>query len=414
MTSPIRALSRSPIDPDRASRRPGRGPLPCVALAAALTVVVAGCGGSGSTSSTPAAGAGAQAARGQGAQSVAVSVTPAGCTASPASVPAGAVNFTVRNVGAAAVDEIELSKAGDDDILGSREDLKPGTTRTFSLRLAAGPSSLGCDGATNDTGPLTVTGSAAAPALSAAQQAVASGYKTYALARADELIARTKIFTDALRGGNLTAAMAAYGPAHMIYEDIEFVGDHVDDGKLDEAIDARQTPTQEEGGGMANWTGFHRLEKMTFGDRTLAGAPALATKLDSDVAAFRSLLVAHSFTPPELANGAAASIDESLEVHLPALEDHYSHTSLWDVAGKLASATKISSLLGPSVAQTDTGVASQVQTALTTMTDKMATLRTSDGRYLDYSTVGSADRQILTTDATRLDDALSKLPALVV
>ena len=408
-------------------------PLTGLALTALVaSVAVSGCGSGGTSvgsatgassqpvvansqsaeASQPADANNGQPVGGGAAQAVAVTVTPAGCSAAPESVPAGPVNFTVKNVGAPKVTEIELAKAGDNDILASREDLKPGLTRTFSFPLAAGSYTLGCEGATKEAVPFTVTGSAAASMLSPAQQAVAASYKTYALTRADRLIATTKLFTNALRGGNIQAAMAAYGPAHMIYEDIEFVGDHLDDGKLDQAIDARQTAADEEGG-QENWTGFHRLEKMLFADHTLAGARPLANRLDTDVVALRRVVAAHSFQPAELANGAAASIDESLQVHLPALEDHYSHTGLWDVAGKLASAKELFSVLKPTVAQADPGVADQVQTALDRMTSQMDKLK-KGGRYVDYSTVTPADRKALTTYATQLDDALSKVPALVV
>lgn len=394
-----------------------RGPAVTLAALAALAVstVTAGCGGgsSGSGDGQAAGASGAAPRSGSAAVAVAVSVTADGCSASPASVPAGPVSFTVRNVDADDVSEIELSRAGDDDILASRENLMPGSTRTFSVRLAAGSYSLGCEGAKNEAGPLAVTGSAAAPTLSAAQQAIATSYHTYAVGQAGQLVTKTKVFTDAIRAGDMTAAMNAYGPAHLIYENIEFVGDHVDDGKLDMAIDARETAAQEGDGDQTEWTGFHRLEKMLWGDRSLTGAAPLATRLDTDIAAFRDLLGSHSFTPVELANGAAASIDETLEVHLPALEDHYSHTGLWDVAGKVESANQIFTLLRPTVEQADNGLAEQVQTELTGITGKLATLRTGD-RYIDYSTVADPDRKALIATATRLDDALSKVPALVV
>lgn len=48
---------------------------------------------------------------------------------------------------------------------GQTGNLKPGTSRTFSLRLPAGSYCLVCEGANNETGPLTVTGSAATPTV---------------------------------------------------------------------------------------------------------------------------------------------------------------------------------------------------------------------------------------------------------
>jgi len=59
-------------------------------------------------------------------------------------------------------------------------------------------------------------------------------------------------------------------------------------------------------GDQTEWTGFHRLEKMLWGEKSLTGAAPLAARLDTDVASFRDLLGSHAFTPVELANGAAA------------------------------------------------------------------------------------------------------------
>jgi iron uptake system component EfeO len=391
------------------------------AVTAVCAAAAAGCGGASAGSSasagaaTPASGgAGGAAGGGAGAaQTVAVTVTAAGCAARPASVPAGPVVFNVRNTNADDVDEIELAKTGDEDILASRENLKPGATRVFALRLAAGSYSLNCEGATNGTGPLTVTGSATEPTLTPAQKAIADSYHTYALGQADQLITKTKTFTDAIRAGNMAAAMDAYGPAHMIYENIEFIGDHVDDGRLDTAIDAREAAAQESPGGLAAWTGFHRIEKLLWGQHTMTGGAALATRLDADLVTFRRLLFSHSFTPAELANGAGASIDESLDVHLPAAEDHYSGTSLWDVAGKVESAREIFSLLSPGLAQSDTGVNDQVSAALTNLTGQLTALRPG-GRFVNYATVDGPKRQTMINTAIQLDDALSRMPGLVV
>ena len=48
-------------------------------------------------------------------------------------------------------------------------------------------------------------------------------------------------------------------------------------------------------------------------------------------------------------------IDEMLEVHLPALEDHYSHTGPWDVAGKIESANQIPACCGRPSSRPTTG-----------------------------------------------------------
>ena len=86
---------------------------------------------------------------------VALVATKDGCAPAPATLPAGPMTFTIRNDNAPAVSEVELMKGS--KILGEKENLIPGKTASFSLRLAAGTYTVYCPGATTDKATFVVT-----------------------------------------------------------------------------------------------------------------------------------------------------------------------------------------------------------------------------------------------------------------
>jgi iron uptake system component EfeO len=116
------------------------------ALGLAAAAMLTGCA-SASSGAAP-VGSGAPA-------SVSVVVTKAGCAPAPATLPAGPMTFTIRNDNAPAVSEVELMKGS--KILGEKENLIPGKTDSFSLRLAAGSYTVYCPGATTDKASFLVT-----------------------------------------------------------------------------------------------------------------------------------------------------------------------------------------------------------------------------------------------------------------
>ena len=123
-------------------------------LSTAAVVVLAGCSSPApsASSSEPAApsqsaaaGSAAPAAPGE----VTVTVTEAdGCVASPDTVPAGQVTFTITNVDALSVTEVEL--VAEQRIVGERENLVPGFDSTFSASLDGGSYQVFCPGAATE------------------------------------------------------------------------------------------------------------------------------------------------------------------------------------------------------------------------------------------------------------------------
>ena len=119
-----------------------------MALGTALTAVVllAACG-SGAPTAAP------------GTSNVRMELTDAGCAPQPESVPAGPVTFTVVNNGTSKVTEGELQAQS--RIIGEKENVTPGLSSTFTLRLDPGLVPDLLPRSRDDSSPFTVTGSAA-------------------------------------------------------------------------------------------------------------------------------------------------------------------------------------------------------------------------------------------------------------
>jgi hypothetical protein len=190
-------------------------------------------------------------------------LTDAGCQPSPNSAPAGVVNFKVNNDNANGVSEAELLSGG--KILGEQENLSPGLSGGFSLRLDNGSYQIYCPGAAQEHWDFTVTGQSTAswrtnPALVAAT----TQYATWITGQVNQLTTSTQSFVDAVNAGDLQQAEVTYGAARVFYERVEPVAEiwgslYLD---IDGRIDDFDKP--------ADFQGFHK-HATSWGSRT---APA--------------------------------------------------------------------------------------------------------------------------------------------
>jgi iron uptake system component EfeO len=343
-----------------------------------------------------------------GATRVAIELTDDGCTASPASIPAGPATFEVTNRNATKVTEVELIQG--EQIMAEKENLAPGLSGTFSLNLKPGRYQLYCPNAKTEKTDVTVTGTAVEgsldPAVAGALADATSGYQKFVIAEVDKLIPATKTFTDAVRAGNLDAAKAAFAPARYHYEEIEPVAESF--GDLDPGIDARADNVENP----AQWTGFHRIEKALWADRSLAGMAPIADRLDADVAKLKTLVATATYQPAQLANGATELLNEVATSKITGEEDRYSHTDLSDFEANVLGGKAAIDLLMPVLARLDASLASTVDQRFTDVLDSLKPYKKGDA-FVDYSTVTEDQRRALTQKVDALAEPLSQIAAKV-
>ncbi len=362
-----------------------------IATIAGLGLLAAGCAKS---NPKPAAGA----------TVVTVKLTDKGCRPSPATAVAGPVTFQITNQDASKVTEAELLKGS--TILGEKENIAPGLNGSFSLKLDAGTYQVYCPGAATEKFDFTVTGtaaSAAEPAVKSDLDHATAGYRQYVIAEVGKLVPATKAFTDAVRAGDIAAAKSRYAPARYYYEEVEPVAESF--GDLDSDVDARIDDVDD----VSSWTGFHRLGKALWQDKSLSGMSPIADRLDADVKKLQTLVATATYQPAQLANGATELLNEVGSSKITGEEDRYSHTDLSDFKANLAGARKAYELLRPALAKIDPELAMTVSQRFD---DVAAALEPYDG-VTDYSTVDDAARRDLTQVIDALAEPLSQVAAKV-
>ena len=350
----------------------------------------------------------------QGASEVLVTVTDKGCEPSALSVQAGRTTFKIKNQSRRALEWEILNGVR---VVEERENILPNFTQSLSATLEAGDYQMTCGLLSNPRGKLTVA-AAAAPAAPAASAAPAGGatpgagstatasqgtppgktgaadigaavaeYKVYVVKEVDNLVIQTQSFVEAVKAGQLDEARSLYAPTRQHYERIEPVAELFDD--LDKSMDVRADDFAKKERD-PNFTGFHRIEKALFTDRTTAGMGPLADKLLADVKELQKRL-------------------STLEIPAPKMEDRYSRTDLWDFQANVDGATKIVEILRPMVASRDPALVDRVQKNIGRVNEILAKYRASDGRFESYEKLTTRDRNGLKGPVTALAEDLSTL-----
>lgn len=383
----------------RPSRRGRLLALP--ALAATTGLLVAGC--------VSQQGTGQHAAQG-GNGTVTITLTPNGCQPSPDSVPAGVVEFKVSNANADKVSEAELLTGG--QMLGEQENLSPGLSGGFSLRLDGGRYQIYCPGAAQEKWDLTVTGQSAAswkdnPALVQAT----TDYGTWVTDQVGQLVTATQNFVTAVQAGDLDQAKLLYPQARVFYERVEPVAEIW--GDLDTNIDGRV----EDFDNPADFKGFHKLEQLIFQQQNLAGAGPIGAELLSNVQQLQTLVAKATYQPAEIADGATSLIDEIQSSKVTGEEDRYSHVDLVDFKANLDGSMQAFNDLVPALQKIDPDLVRVIQDRANAVNQALVPYQAQPGYlntgYVDYSTVTADQRKALSQAVNALGEEMSKVAAKV-
>ncbi|MGI4895383.1 MAG: iron uptake system protein EfeO, partial [Janthinobacterium lividum] len=337
---------------------------------------------------------------------VTITITDDGCTAEPASIPAGSTTFDITNTGASAVTEAELVNSGG-RIVGERENLTPGLSASFSLDAPAGDYTVQCPNAATETTKFTVTGAGASSTGDPLFLAATQGYQDYVRAQVADLVTATAAFATAVEDGDVEKAKALYGPARIPFERIEPVAESF--GDLDPLIDARVADVADP----TTWGGFHRLEQALWVDGTTEGMAPVAQKLVADVGTLNGLVQTTTYQPADLANGASGLLDEVASSKVTGEEEAYSHLDLLDFAANLEGARKAFDLLTPALQVTDPELVTTLSTQFDSVTAALAPYRQGDG-YVAYTTLGPDQVRVLATAVDALAEPLSTVSGKVV
>lgn len=334
---------------------------------------------------------------------VGVTVTDKGCVPARLTVPAGKTAFRIKNDSHRAL-EWEILQGV--TVVAERENILPGFAQTLTATLAAGDYQMTCGLLSNPKGTLTVAaGTHEANAVTPDLAKPIAAYRVYVLSEVDALVTATAAFTAAVKAGQLDEARRLYAPARVHYERIEPIAELFND--LDGSIDARvddferkeQDPT---------WTGFHRLEKGLFADKTTNGLGAIAEKLAGDTVELRKRLDELELPVKNVVGGPAELIEEVASKKISGEEDRYSHADLWDFQANIDGAQQIYGLLKPLLAAQDAKLVGRIDGNFTKVDATLAKYKAGDG-FKSYDTLTGPDKNALKRSITALAEDLSKL-----
>jgi iron uptake system component EfeO len=350
----------------------------------------------------------------QDVQTIQVTLTNDGCTAEPSSANAGPVTFTVKNVGGDQVTEVELVK--NDLIVGEKENLAPGLSGSFSVKLQAGDYELYCPDAATERTPFAVTAAGASasavadPAVMAALGQAESGYRGYVQQEVAQLVTQTQALADAVNAGDVATAKAIYPEARLHYERIEPVAESF--GDLDPAIDMREDDVSDDN----PFTGFHRIEKALWQENSLTDMGPVARDLLAKTQELQSLVndpASFTIDPAQIANGAVELLDEVAQSKITGEEERYSRLDLLDMAANVEGSQKAFELLQPSLELIDAPLADTISGRFAALNSALAPYRQGT-TWTAYDQLTPAQVRVLSQAVGDLAEPLSQVAAILV
>ncbi|MBP0997806.1 iron uptake system protein EfeO [Serratia fonticola] len=336
---------------------------------------------------------------------VLVTVNDKQCEPMQLTLPAGKTQFVVHNTSQKNL-EWEILKGV--MVVEERENIAPGFTQKMTANLEPGEYDMTCGLLSNPKGKLVVT----------AVGVVADGkpnvmdligpiaeYKVYVTKEVEGLVKQTKLFTDAIKAGDVAQARKLYAPTRQHYERIEPIAELFSD--LDGSIDAREDDYEKKAED-PKFTGFHRLEKALFADNTTKGMNEYADGLYKDTLELQKRIGELTFPPSKVVGGAAGLIEEVAASKISGEEDRYSRTDLWDFQANVDGAQKIVNLLRPLLEKANQPLLAKIDANFKTVDTILAKYKTAEG-YESYEKLTTADRNAMKGPITTLAEDLSQL-----
>ncbi|PIJ48348.1 iron uptake system protein EfeO [Erwinia sp. OLTSP20] len=334
-----------------------------------------------------------------------VTVNDQQCDPASLTVKAGKTQFVIKNNSQKAL-EWEILKGV--MVVEERENIAPGFTQKLTANLEAGEYEMTCGLLSNPRGKLVVTANGSQPGGKQDILELAgpiAEYKAYVMQEVAQLVAGTQAFTQAVKAGDVAKAQALYAPTRVHYERIEPIAELFSD--LDSAIDAREDDYEKKADD-PKFTGFHRLEKALFADKSTRGMEAYADRLNSDTLELQKRISELAFPPGKVVGGAAGLIEEVAASKISGEEDRYSRTDLSDFQANVDGAQKIVNLLRPMLKKQNAALLDKVTANFKKVDAILNKYRTKEG-FESYDKLTDADRKALKGPVTTLAEDLSQL-----
>ncbi len=311
-------------------------------------------------------------------------------------------NFAVKHrlvlISAALVTSLALAACGSDD--------DGEAVREVGTDAASGSAAASGSGSGSAVAEAAASSAGADDALLA--EAVA-GYTSYVNEQVELIVTEAKVFTDAVRAGDVEAAKAAYAPSRQAWERIEPVASLIEaiDGKVDARVDdftSEDDPA---------WTGWHRLEYLLWETETIDDtAKQLADQLDADLATLQSEVATLEIPAAVIAVGSFELLEEAANGKLTGEEDRYSHTDMWDVAANVEGSKQAFEYLEAAVEAVDPELVAEIEELFAEAEAQIAAQADGDG-YVSFDTIDEAEITEMQATLAHLSEELSEVAGVL-
>jgi iron uptake system component EfeO len=238
-----------------------------------------------------------------------------------------------------------------------------------------------------------------------ALQKVVEEYRKFVVAQTDQLVGQTELFVQAVKSGDIEKAKQLYAPTRMYYERIEPIAESL--GDLDPQIDARENDVP-----AASWSGFHKLEKALWQDKTIEGQDKVADQLLKDVQFLRAKVETVAIEPSLLITGSVELLNEVSASKVTGEEERYSHTDLYDFVANVEGSQKIFEYLKPILEKKDAKLATDIQGKFMALQNELAKYKKGDG-YVLYGELSKDQVKTLSQLLDALAEPLSRIGTVV-
>ena len=338
----------------------------------------------------------------------ALTVTDKGCEPNQLTLASGENNFVLTNKSSQPLEWEILSGV---KVIEEKENIAPGFVQKLKTNLEPGEYDMACGLRSNPKGKITVK---AGGGNSQAKETVDQGqlvgaiaeYKVYVTKETDQLVADNKTFTDAVIAGDVAKAQKLYPSTHAHWERAEPIAELFSD--LDKTMDSRADDFAKKEAD-PQFTGYHRIEKALFQDKTTKGMKPFAEKLQKDGLDLQKRIATLTIEPKNMVGGAADLIEEVAATKISGEEDRYSHTDLWDFSANVDGSQKIVELLRPVIQKANPDLLARVDSNFTKVDQKLAKYKTPDGGFATYDKVSEPDKKDMKTAIAALSEDLSQL-----
>ena len=344
---------------------------------------------------------------------IVVNIHPHSCEPNTLTVPAGRASFRIVNRSERAVEWEILDGVL---VVEERENIAPGLSQVINANLQPGDYAITCGLLSNPRGTLHVTSTAASDAAAKAKPSMVafvgplSEFRVYLAVQGSALIKAVTALNQAIASGDLAQAKALDLPARAAYQRLAPAAQRL--AELDNHINARADYFEKREQDPA-FVGFHRLEYALFEQRKLDDVAPIAQRLLADVTTLKQQLLAQSLPPEQLVSIVVRNLNSLADVRAGSgEEERYSHSDLNGFAANAQTARKVVDLLRPMLSKSSADVLANVDQAMSDFDNQLNAFKSADG-YVSYDAVTAAQRQQIAAKAEALATALDGIdPAL--